>query len=80
MRRTFTTPTSAILAVAGVGPHVPGQRFRRRRSSPTIRACAADRGAGGPLAGMTDQQKEYFVAGKEEFEEAEEVAEGLGRG
>jgi CxxC motif-containing protein (DUF1111 family) len=34
--------------------------------------------AGGPLAGVTDHETEYFLAGKEEFEEAEEVSEGLG--
>jgi CxxC motif-containing protein (DUF1111 family) len=35
-------------------------------------------GAGGPLKGLTDQQMEYFNAGKVDFEEAEQVADGLG--
>jgi CxxC motif-containing protein (DUF1111 family) len=34
--------------------------------------------AGAPLAGLTAQENDYFLAGKGEFEEAEEVAEGLG--
>ena len=34
--------------------------------------------AGGPLPGLTAQEKEYFLAGKEDFDEAEEVAEGMG--
>jgi CxxC motif-containing protein (DUF1111 family) len=34
--------------------------------------------AGGPLAGITEHEQEYFLAGKDEFEEAEEIAEGLG--
>ena len=43
---------------------------------PGVRAGAP--GAGGALAGLTGQQNEYFVAGKEDFEEAEEVDEGMG--
>src|SRR5262245_42218703 len=37
-----------------------------------------DPGAGAPLPGLTAQQNEYFVAGKEDFEEAEEVEDGIG--
>jgi hypothetical protein len=37
-----------------------------------------DRAAGGLLAGITDHENEYFLAGKEDFEEADEVTEGLG--
>jgi CxxC motif-containing protein (DUF1111 family) len=33
---------------------------------------------GGPLAGITDHENEYFLAGKEDFEEADGVEEGLG--
>src|SRR5262245_11933295 len=35
-------------------------------------------GAGGPLAGLTSSENEYFVAGKADFEEAETVDDGLG--
>jgi CxxC motif-containing protein (DUF1111 family) len=35
-------------------------------------------GAGDPLAGLSDHQLEYFTAGKEDFEEAESPADGLG--
>jgi mono/diheme cytochrome c family protein len=34
--------------------------------------------AGGPLAGLTGQQNEYFVAGKTDFEEVEQPDEGIG--
>jgi len=34
--------------------------------------------AGGPIAGISDHENEYFLAGKEDFEEADEVSEGLG--
>jgi CxxC motif-containing protein (DUF1111 family) len=37
-----------------------------------------DAGAGAPLPGLTAGQNEYFVAGKAEFAEAEDVADGLG--
>jgi CxxC motif-containing protein (DUF1111 family) len=37
-----------------------------------------DAGAGAPLPGLTAGQNEYFVAGKADFEEAENVAQGLG--
>jgi CxxC motif-containing protein (DUF1111 family) len=43
---------------------------------PGVRAGAA--GAGGPLDGLTAQQLEYFNAGKADFDEAEEVDEGMG--
>src|SRR5215475_10820923 len=37
-----------------------------------------DAGAGGGFSDLTAQQKEYFTAGKEEFEEADDADEGLG--
>ncbi len=43
---------------------------------PGVRAGAP--GAGAPLDGLTAQQLEYFNAGKADFEEAEEVDEGMG--
>jgi hypothetical protein len=35
-------------------------------------------GAGGPIAGLTAGEAEYFTVGKEDFEEVEDVAEGMG--
>src|SRR5262245_48484720 len=43
---------------------------------PGVRFGPAD--AGGPLAGLTDNELRFFLHGKEDFEEAEEVDEGLG--
>ena len=43
---------------------------------PGVRPGAA--AAGEPLAGITAHELEYFLAGKEDFEEAEDVADGLG--
>src|SRR6058998_3393372 len=46
-----------------------------RAQDPGVRRGAD---AGNPLAGLTPQENEYFLAGKAEFEEEETVAEGLG--
>src|SRR6185503_20465870 len=35
-------------------------------------------GAGGPLAGLTDREVQFFEHGRDDFNEAEEVDEGLG--
>ncbi len=43
---------------------------------PGVRAGAA--GAGGPIAGLTETELAFFNAGKDDFEEEEQVAEGLG--
>src|SRR4029079_19281275 len=47
-----------------------------RAQDPGVRGGTAV--AGGPLDCVTGHENEYFLAGKGEFEEAEEVAEGLG--
>lgn len=39
---------------------------------------SGDAGAGAALPGLTAQQNEYFVAGREDFAEAEEVGAGIG--
>jgi CxxC motif-containing protein (DUF1111 family) len=73
------SPTSAILALASAGLLA----FQVRISSqsvvahdPGVRAGAP--GAGGPLAGLSGQQREYFEAGRADFEEVEDVADGMG--
>src|SRR6267143_2798138 len=43
---------------------------------PGVRGGAA--GAGAPIAGLTKTELAFFGAGKDEFEQEEEVAEGLG--
>src|SRR5437016_11442630 len=35
-------------------------------------------GAGGPIAGLTTRQSEFFTTGKADFESVESVADGLG--
>jgi len=47
-----------------------------RASDPGVRFGPAD--AGGPLADLTANELRFFLHGKEDFEEAEEVDEGLG--
>src|SRR5215813_15446005 len=43
---------------------------------PGVRGGAA--GGGGPIAGLTARELVFFAAGKDEFEEVEVVADGLG--
>ncbi|MGH8635012.1 MAG: di-heme oxidoredictase family protein [Burkholderiales bacterium] len=47
-----------------------------RAHDPGVRR--GDPGAGGPIPGLTAAQVAFFNAGKEEFEEADDVKEGLG--
>ena len=54
---------------------VSSQSFFRARD-PGVRGGVA--GAGTPISGLTPNQRTFFEAGKEDFEEAEEVADGLG--
>ena len=54
---------------------VSSQSFNRARD-PGVRGGAA--GAGGAIGGLTGNQQAFFELGKEDFEEAEEVDEGLG--
>jgi CxxC motif-containing protein (DUF1111 family) len=74
---SFLVPLATIGLVYLETATVSSQSARVvRAEDPGVRAGTA--GAGGPLAGVTDHETEYFLAGKEEFEEAEEVSEGLG--
>ena len=77
MKTKFATPllmASAVAAVflmtetvsqTGGGARDPGLRFG-----------PAD--AGGPLAGLTENELRFFEHGKEDFEEAEDVGDGVG--
>jgi hypothetical protein len=80
MRRRPSAPVSAILCVAAATIVSFQVKISSQTSStardPGVRAGAP--GAGAALPGLSGQQNEYFVAGKEDFEEAEEVDEGMG--
>jgi CxxC motif-containing protein (DUF1111 family) len=47
-----------------------------RASDPGVRG--GDPGAGGPLEELTGRQRDFFMVGQDEFEEVEDVADGLG--
>jgi CxxC motif-containing protein (DUF1111 family) len=56
---------------------VSSQSFSPSRArDPGVRGGPA--GAGGPIAGLTPREVEFFIAGLDEFSEAEEADEGLG--
>jgi mono/diheme cytochrome c family protein len=63
------------LAVLFFGSRVPEAR-RFLVTDPGVRG--GDPGAGEPIAGLTPREQEYFEVAREEFEEAEEVAAGIG--
>jgi CxxC motif-containing protein (DUF1111 family) len=74
---SFLLPLATIGFVYFGAETVSSQTGRvLRAQDPGVRGGAA--AAGEPLAGITDHENEYFLAGKEEFEEVEEVSEGLG--
>ena len=55
---------------------IASQTIASRAYDPGVRPGAA--GAGDPLNGLKDGEKEYFLAGRDDFEESDDVAEGLG--
>jgi CxxC motif-containing protein (DUF1111 family) len=74
-----TVAAAALAKPAAVGPIDVDASFRAPPGSardPGPRAGPA--GAGAPLANLTAPQRAAFDAGKEDFEEAENVEEGLG--
>jgi CxxC motif-containing protein (DUF1111 family) len=70
----FGTFASAALFVGEAT--VISQTFSGRAQDPGVRS--GDDGTGRALANLTAGQAEYFTAGKEDFEESENVADGLG--
>jgi len=71
--------TALVLAVVGVA--VTGWRSVPyadlfHASDPGVRGGPA--GAGDPIAGLSARQLEFFQSGKDDFEEADGIAEGLG--
>ena len=78
-----TRSLSMLLAVATVGllffqVQVASQTTTSvtQAKDPGVRMGAA--GAGGPLPGLVGYQYDYFKVGKADFEETEEVDEGMG--
>ena len=77
--KTFVLPLSLTLALVGcslfhVEPDTPPGAPAAK--DPGVRRGAA--GAGGYIAGLTRQEIAAFNVGKDDFEEVESVAEGLG--
>src|SRR5436190_4301398 len=78
IRRVGSLPLLVALATVGLlffqRENVASQGTRAQ--DPGVRGEPA--GAGDPIAGLTDHEREYFLAAKAEFEEEDTVAEGLG--
>jgi CxxC motif-containing protein (DUF1111 family) len=77
----FRLLRTAALVVAVVGVAIAGWRSAPyadpfQASDPGVRGGAA--GAGGPIAGLSARQLDFFQSGKDDFEEVEGVADGLG--
>jgi CxxC motif-containing protein (DUF1111 family) len=68
-------PLGLGLCLLASGSIVSSQGFGGARD-PGVRPGAA--AAGGPLAGLTGRQQQFFEIGRDDFNEAEEVDEGLG--
>ena len=70
-----------VLLMFGMATLIPAQTFVTtttvtRASDPGVRGDPP--GAGDPIIGLTDRQIVFFNAGKDEFEQADDVPEGLG--
>src|SRR5262245_62233536 len=80
MKTKYAAPLALASAVAAAF------LFQSETSSQTFSSFNArdpgvrfgDAGAGGPIAGLTANELRFFEAGKADFNEAEEVDEGLG--
>jgi CxxC motif-containing protein (DUF1111 family) len=73
VRATAVIATVAAVTVVGSFQLLPAQFAAR---DPGVRGGPA--GAGAPLPGLTAGEEAFFEAGKEDFEEAEGVGDGLG--
>src|SRR5438552_8429519 len=62
--------------VLGAAALLQAQTTTFRASDPGVRG--GDPGAGGPIDGLTTRQGVFFDVGKDEFEDVDGVAEGLG--
>ena len=69
--------TLALALAAGILVGLAGVlEAQNRARDPGLRGDPA--GAGGPIAGLTDYQRQLFELGLEDFSEAEDVADGVG--
>jgi CxxC motif-containing protein (DUF1111 family) len=76
-RRLHTIVLVVALATLGIALWRSGTAADLfRASDPGVRGGAA--GAGGPIAGLTARELEFFQVGKDDFEEVEVVDDGLG--
>ena len=66
----------ALVGVAVAGWHSVPDADLFHASDPGVRGGLA--GAGGPINGLTARQLEFFQTGKDEFEDVDGLAEGLG--
>src|SRR5262245_21465017 len=66
----------AVVAVLIFGLFHTVQAWKDRASDPGVRGGAP--GAGGPIDGLTDDEREMFDVGLADFLEEEEVADGVG--
>jgi CxxC motif-containing protein (DUF1111 family) len=73
MLKHILAPALAAGMLVGLAGVLEAQN---RARDPGVRGGAA--GAGGPIAGLTDYQTQLFTLGLEDFNEAEDVADGLG--
>lgn len=80
MLKALVRSSAILLALLAVGGPVFWQSGPLadvfHASDPGVRGGAP--GAGGPLAGLTAREIEFFNVGKDDFEEAEDVPDGLG--
>jgi len=81
--RTLLAVSAMALAVAApfaIGPAASGDRDgdwdRTRAKDPGVRGGMP--GAGGPIAGLSSTEQAFFELGLEDFNEAEDVADGVG--
>jgi len=83
--RSITIAACAVIVfvitfISGVS--TPGSSVAAQLLPPLVAHDPGPRGdppgAGGPLAGLTDGQLKFFNAGSDEFEEPEDVPDGLG--
>ena len=86
MKGKFATPLFLVAAVVSLlffqveiassqwGSGGGGWTFRA--SDPGVRGGPA--GAGGPIAGLSYNETKFFNLGKDDFEEAEDVPDGVG--
>jgi CxxC motif-containing protein (DUF1111 family) len=75
-RRPAAVSLSIIIAAAGLFAIQASLASQTRAQDPGVRGGTV--GAGAPIGGLSGTQNLYFTVGKTDFEESEDVADGLG--